>query len=440
MDATLVGMPEPKPDKQRAIVSAVLDDGSIVEMIHRREANSTAFLVWKDGAITEHASLDDARLGRVAPYSPDNNLIANGVVLLPSAATPYEDEMTLLKEVRAFIHRYLDVSEAFEEAASCYVLLSWIYDTLPESGYLRLKGDFGGGKSRGLQTIGSLCYKPMCVSGASTVSPIFRIIDSFRGTLIIDESDFRFSDEKTEIVKILNNGSAAGFPVLRSEATPTKEFNPRAFNVFGPKIIASRTLFDDPALESRCITEAMTGLAPRREIPLSLPSAFHDEARELRNKLLMYRFQTYSGKRDMRMGEEAEVEPRVAQTFGPVFAVAPDSDVRSRLIALAQIKTKTLAADRGMGIESQLLEVIQELRTDGVTLGMREIAQRYAERFGSDAERPVTPRWIGGQLRKRLSLIPVKVHGNYVLPENAKEALDTLCKRYRIAEDPRGGA
>lgn len=424
--------------KERAIVSAVLDDGSIVEMIHRREANSTAFLVSNDGVIAEQAHLDDPRLGRVAPYSPDNNLIANGVVLLSSAATPYESEAILLSQIRAFIHRYLDVSEAFEEAASCYVLLSWIYDSLPEIGYLRLQGDFGGGKSRGLQTIGSLCYKPMFVSGASTVSPIFRIIDSFRGTLIIDESDFRFSDEKTEIIKILNNGSAAGFPVLRSEATSTKEFNPRAFNVFGPKIIASRTLFDDPALESRCITEAMTGLAPRPDIPLSLPASFHDEARELRNKLLMYRFQTLGRKRDVRMGEEAEVEPRVSQTFGPLVAVAPDGDVRGRLIELAQVKTKTLAADRGMGIESQLLEVIQELRSDGVTLGMREIADRYAERFGSDAERPVTPRWIGGQLRKRLSLIPVKSHGNYVLPANARPALDRLCKRYRIGEESKG--
>ena len=55
--------------------------------------------------------------------------------------------------------------------------------------------------------MGSLCYKPIFASGASTVSPLFRILDSFRGTLIIDEDDFRFSDEKAEVVKILNNGT-----------------------------------------------------------------------------------------------------------------------------------------------------------------------------------------------------------------------------------------
>ena len=40
-------------------------------------------------------------------------------------------------------------------------------------------------------------------------------------------------------MKILNNGNAKGFPVLRSEATANRgEFNPRAYEVYGPKLIA----------------------------------------------------------------------------------------------------------------------------------------------------------------------------------------------------------
>ena len=66
-------------------------------------------------------------------------------------------------------------------------------------------------------TVGSLCYKPIFASGASTVSPLFRTLDLFRGTLVIDEGDFRFSDEKAEVIKILNNGNARGFPVPRTE-------------------------------------------------------------------------------------------------------------------------------------------------------------------------------------------------------------------------------
>ena len=88
--------------------------------------------------------------------------------------------------------------------AAHYVLFSWVYDAFNEVPYIRFQGDYGTGKTRALLVVGSVCYKPFFASGASTVSPIFHILDAFRGTLILDEADFRFSDEKAEIVKVLN--------------------------------------------------------------------------------------------------------------------------------------------------------------------------------------------------------------------------------------------
>ena len=80
--------------------------------------------------------------------------------------------------------------ESFENVATHYVLLTWLYDAFNELPYLRLRGDYGSGKTRALLTIGSLCYKGFFASGASTVSPIFHTLDAFRGTLIFDEADF----------------------------------------------------------------------------------------------------------------------------------------------------------------------------------------------------------------------------------------------------------
>ena len=45
-------------------------------------------------------------------------------------------------------------------------------------------------------------------------------------------ADFRFSDERAEIVKILNTGNVAGLPVLRTMMNRDREFNPQAFQVF----------------------------------------------------------------------------------------------------------------------------------------------------------------------------------------------------------------
>src|SRR6266568_1860705 len=205
-----------KKDTARPTVSTVLPDGSLAEMVCQE--NRTLFCVSKDGAFRYETNLLVSGQ-RLVPYSPRNNLLTNEVVLFPSEPAEYDSEQELVEGIKAFINRYVDISPLFEQIASYYVLFSWVYDAFNELPYLRLRGDTGSGKTRFLLTAGSLCYKPIFASGASTVSPLFRIIDAFRGTLIIDEGDFRLSDEKAEVVKILNNGNARGFPVLRSEAS-----------------------------------------------------------------------------------------------------------------------------------------------------------------------------------------------------------------------------
>lgn len=415
-------------------VSAVNPDGSLIETVYDPESRRTGFVTWHNGRSEMVKTSTMPGIGRVVPYSATNNLLSHRVVLFPSGSTPYSSERELVTEIRSFIHRYADVSELFEEVAGYYVLFSWIYDAFSEVPYLRLKGDFGSGKSRCLQTIGSLCYKPMFASGASTVSPMFRIIDTFRGTLVMDEGDFRFSDARADIIKILNNGNAAGFPVLRSDATPTKEFNPRAFTVFGPKIIASRGLFDDRALESRCITETMIGLPPRPDIPLSLPDVFHVEALALRNKLLAFRFHNLRIPRDMERATDADIEPRISQVFAPLLAVVGDRTARERIVALAKVASRTIRAERSASAEAQLLDIIYELRHDSQPVGVKTIAERFAERFGGDYRRPITPRWIGAQLRSRLSLTPVKSHGTFVIPATEEPRLLSLFQRYGLGD------
>src|SRR6059036_370498 len=212
--------------KQRPVptVSAVFGDGAILEMVHRPDEKRTAFALWRDEKWTIEPSFDADPFRRWVPYSPHNNLIKNEVVLLPSEPEEYGSEEELLAEIQSFIHRYVNVSPLFEKTASYYVLLSWVYDGFNELPYLRLRGDPGTGKTRILLTVGSVCYEPIFASGASTISPLFRLLDTVRGALVLDESD-RLSDERAEIV-ILNNGNARGFPVLRSEVTPKGEYNP----------------------------------------------------------------------------------------------------------------------------------------------------------------------------------------------------------------------
>lgn len=158
-------------------VSAMLPDGSIVELVYNAAEQRTAFVVGHDDEwkLDPHVALSPGR--RLVPYSPHNNLLRNGVVLFAAEPEEYETEAVLVDAVRAFVHRYVDLSPLFEKVAAYYVLFSWLYDAFNEVPYLRVRGDYGSGKTRFLLVVGSLCYKPIFASGASTVSPLFRMLE-----------------------------------------------------------------------------------------------------------------------------------------------------------------------------------------------------------------------------------------------------------------------
>src|SRR5713101_7141860 len=427
------GAEEARKERRIPAVSAVLADGTILETVADREAKRTSFVLAKDGEWQSADSVPIDSSACLVPYSPRNNLLAHEVVLLPSKPEEYGSNDALLPKIESFIHRYVDVSPLFEKIASYYVLLTWVYDDFNELPYLRLRGEPGSGKTRFMLTVGSLCYKPIFASGASTVSPLFRILDSFRGTLVIDEGDFRLSDEQAEIVKILNNGNAKGFPVLRSEATANRgEFNPRAYEVYGPKLIATRGFFKDRALESRCLTEETGGRALREDLPISLPESFKDEAQSLRNQLLLYRFRNFRARKPVADLADRAIEPRLNQIFLPLLSVVSDAKDREELRALARRYHGEMVNERGMDLEAQVLECIRDLRESGRPLAIKDITSWLVDRHGDEYERKLTTKWIGNVIRRKLQLRPVRGSAGYLIPPEELPKVDRLYERYGI--------
>jgi hypothetical protein len=426
MEPRAQGEPEPRIVPTVSLVRA---DGSLVELVCSADGKETRLT---DGT-TLHNSIDEGDV-RLVPISPRNNLIRHGVVLLPEKAAPFDSVEGLLAAIEAYLLRYVDLSPEFVKIASAYVLLSWVYDAVNELPYLRFRGDYGSGKTRALLVLGSITYKPLFASGASTISPIFHALDLFRGTLVVDESDFRMSDERAELTKIMNNGNVRGFPVLRSQATPTKTYDPRAFHVYGPKIVAMRHAFDDPALESRFLTEEM-GVRPlRRGIPLNLPDRQRDEARELRNQLLAYRFRYRATTRIDPAVYDPSLSPRTNQIIAPLLSVTSDRSVRASIVTRMKQAERAQRQERGATPEGQVLDVMLTLMSERTEpfIPIGEIATTFAKRFGHEYDRAITARYIGHLLRTRLRLRTWKRHGTFVLGTKENEHLTLLAERYGI--------
>lgn len=422
-----------KRTRTTPIVSMKTQSGEIVEMLFRAENAECRLVTVQGDSVDEHETLN--RDGReYVPYSSTNNLLTHRVLLLASEVGTYPSVEALVERVRSFIHKYVDLSDVFEEIAAHYVLLTWVYDRFNELPYLRVRGDYGSGKSRFLLTVGSLCWKPIFASGASTVSPLFRLIDEVGGVLVVDEADFWASDERAEIVKILNNGNARGFPVLRSEVTPSKEFRPRAFNIFGPKLVATRHEFEDEALESRCLTETLGRRPLRGDIPISLPSVFDEEALALRNMLLRYRFDHASVEPTARDADRG-VEPRRMQILAPMLDVAVDDDARIRMRSF--IGSVNSVADRDKATIRLVLTALAKVQSDQLPLTVGAVAERLRnERSG--AVGVMTDRWVGGVLR-RLGLEPQKSNGVYRISVSDQDCLPDLFQQYGVCGDDESG-
>ncbi|MCC8977600.1 hypothetical protein [Bradyrhizobium acaciae] len=424
-----------RPEQGIPTVSECFDDGSIVELLYNPQERKTLLALYQSTQWTLLPHIDLATGRRLVPFSPENNLIKNNVVLLPSEPAAYDTEERLVSDIRQFIHRYVDLSSTFEHLATYYVILSWLYDAFAELPYLRLRGDFGTGKTRALLVIGSICYKPFFASGASTVSPLFHTLDAFRGTMIFDEADFRFSDERAEITKILNNGNVRGLPVLRTMMNRQREFNPRAFQVFGPKIVATRGIYEDKALESRFLTEDMGGRPLRSDVPINLPDEMHEEARELRNKLLLFRFnRRFDTVIDPSLAD-AKLHPRANQILLPLLSIVKDPALRDELRLIALNTQEGIVAERGLHTEAQVLEILAgKMLAAGehATISLADITAAFIDRFGAEYGHPITNRWIGGILRRRLHIKTHKSHGIYVVPGMEKERIRQLCDRYGV--------
>ena len=418
------------------IISRTCPDGTLIEAIYDPETTETALAVGRsDGTSSIVPDFDLPTGERLVPYSPHNNLIASGCVLLPRDIGEFGDKGDLVRAVRAFIHRYVDLSPLFEEIAAHYVLLTWVYDAFNELPYLRLRGDYGTGKTRALLAVGSLCYKPFFASGASTVSPIFHVLDAFGGTLILDEADFRFSDASAELTKILNNGTVAGLPVLRTMTNRHRELNPQAFKVFGPKIVGMRRDFADAALESRFLTEE-TGQRPLRpDIPIHLPNAMKTEARALRNRLLAWRFRARStvGTDPARL--IPGIAPRLNQTALSLLSIIDDAELRERMAQQLAGEEARVLSERASSVEAAVLAAICEVAREAPAsaISLSAVAAQFSRKTLGTSEAPITSKAVGFVVRTKLRLPTVKSRGVYVIPQIERSRIAALAARHGVA-------
>lgn len=333
--------------------SFIQDNRVLVEQI-LTEDNEIKYAIHENGKVWYD---NHYYLGGVLHEPIRDEEVTTKKILLPSKAEEYGSNKELDEQIDEFIKKWLDIGDKERRYCVLNIRKSWLYDKFYSLNYPRALGEHGTGKSRFLDTIGLLHYKPIATSGALTSAVMFRIINKWKGTLIIDEADQKQSDETNDIIKIINQGYEKGRCVMRCNKEEGNKIE--FFDTYCPKVIATRKQFWDKATESRCMTTVMRQTT--KDMPPNLDKSFFDDALEIRNKLLMWRFHNYYTI-DPEAGNKIKlegIEPRLKQVnTGFISLFADDPKEVEDFLAYLKEYQKEIVATRSETFEGRVVEAM----------------------------------------------------------------------------------
>ena len=305
-------------------------------------------------------------------YRPINSEdVWKQLVLLPSAVEHYENEQKLTDEIRDYLNRWHEPpSHESRVLDVCYSFLTYIKDLIPQLPYRRFLAKWGRGKSAWLDTLGSICYRGLILAGSDTDKSFVRRMNNWQGTALVDEADFGKSSLYSFIIKVLNIGydRKTGFYQRCDDDDPTKTL---VYDVYGPKVIATRRKYKDSALESRCLTTI--GRQNLKPMPLFRMGKFLQESQLLRNKLIYWRFKNYhkikeEAKRleepsiaEEVYGKNANISSRIKQVILPLWLVGGDSLKKSLKQLATHVDGRMKVEDPDYLLELRAKDSVEEL-------------------------------------------------------------------------------
>lgn len=359
-DSVRAAIEEEGNGEAKQVVFADLLDGRLIEQVAGR-----TFAVYdsRRGEVTYQHNVEcDAGV-----YTPlEDDFVLKGGLFLPERLIEYGDDATLDAEIEACIDRYSDVSARERKLSGKYVRLSYIADKLNEISYFRATGERGSGKSRYICAVGMLCLRPILVTSPSAAS-LYRMMDAYQPTLIIDECNFAEGSEDTAaLLQILNCGFQRLTNIPRMDKGTDGRMTLRMFSAFGPKLIGSLKLSDSSAFESRCVAVKLQKTA-RKDIPFRLTDRMLRDFAELRAKLYLWRLRNWSRDYEQALDDaESElkgyqIEPRFVQIAIPVYGMIADARLKTDFARMLEGRTDDAASEQRQTFDGQLTEIVHGL-------------------------------------------------------------------------------
>jgi len=310
-----------------------------------------------------------------------------------------------------------------------------IWRTYP---YLSISGAKRCGKSKLLAFLNQVAFNSFFSVDIST-STIYRLIQSTRCTLLIDEAEKLATPEKAEAMRnILNCGYKRFGKVYRSDKTKDT-IRPRSFDVFSAKAFVSYEGIED-VTEDRCIQITML-----RSVDFDVINSEIDELDEfwakIRNKLYLFSLTHFKDIKDLydSFGEPTLVS-RERELWKPILVLAKCFGIYEHILqfALKESKTKTVeeALEARENIVLQALtKIVDEDRIYYITEIKNEIIESY-NKENEPVPKWLSNNWIGRCLSRTFKLRESVQHTGKRGRRITRGIIENLCKRYGVTFSP----
>lgn len=274
-----------------------------------------------------------------------------------AAVEPHSEPVngeTLLNRIEAISTKFVICDQHTRTATTLWIVLTWLsehVDCLPIANITAPEKNCG--KTTLLSFIGKLAFQPLTTSNI-TSSALFRAIEKWQPTLLIDEAD-SFADEDEAIRGIINAGHTKDSAfVIRCSGD---DHEPKRFSVWGPKAmsgIGKRA----GTIQSRSIE-----LRLRRKMPGESTSRIKTGKAEfevLQQHIARWTKDISATLRDMEPDFPETLQNRDADNWEPLFAIADCAGGRwpkmTREAALDSIKS-----DENMSVAQELISDIKDI-------------------------------------------------------------------------------
>jgi len=351
-------------------------------------------------------------------------------------------------EVMNVFDAYIEADRETITLLSVYTIATYFFRVFNTFPYLYIFGPKQSGKTKLLALMTKLCYNAVSTVNLSA-SALFRLVNDFGTTLVIDESEYlRDMEKKGEIQTLLLAGyKKDGANVLRVEGEEKKQV--KLFNVFGPKIMASINYPHDILLDRCIIINMLRGktqkinLEPkenfqnvRDKLYLLLFTKF-DEVYELREKddfenpylvarerelwrpllIIAYWLGQYMSEEERGALNDA-LNSMIEQSIAKKMEIRIDSEFNTFLTALS----KLVKEDGYYAIYTIRTAILDEYRLDD---DLFKQAQKYwtPERIG---------RMLAGLLKQNQKAIRKVKRADGAHYYITVEDIKSLCERYGV--------